>query len=994
MVRRWGIGTRLFLAFVVIAMLGLASGLVGWLSLRHVAESQAIVTERAFPAVITAQSVARVSAEMVSAIPELTSATTLEQHEDRSQQLRLRAQTLERLLDTLERQPPETPVVDDLQGNASALIENLSRQDRLVAERIRASEHAEAWIADSVEAATALSDVAADLVANASARSMAVIANLYGLVESPDGDHEPTFLALDHLVEEDLYLLERMFELRLRSAQVAMLLNQLERAPSVAATQEIEALVLSHVNVIDRRVDNIDDPVRRDRARSHFLELTQAADGAELPGLFELRREVIDTHDAVRALSDENRTLAGALDTSVSTLVESARRFSAEAAEEADRATQYGLWTVIGVSLIAILIASLVVWLYVERNIARRLQELSTAMLGLAGGNLDVRIGRRGDDELAEMARAVHVFRDEAVRRRRLERERDAAEAELRQHREQLQELVDRQTAELRQTNERLRHEVIEHDRARTQAEQANRAKSEFMAMVSHEIRTPMSGVLGLLRIMRDGNEPPAEQRQSLARAESSAQTLLSILNGILDYSRADAGRIGIESQDFDCCELLESLVTTLQPTAAEKGLALEYRCTSPLPGQLRGDAGKIRQVLFNLVGNALKFTDQGEVIVDVEHLDAPGAVDDDTIWLQFAVHDTGIGMAEEDLEVIFEPFRQAQGAASDSCEHGAGLGLAIARRMVEAMGGRIEARSALGRGSTFAFRVPLAFAVDDGGGEVVPPVATEALGSFHVLVVEDNEVHRIVAGTMLERMGHRVTTAAGGEEALEIFSCQAVDVVLLDMHLPGIDGIETARRLRVAAGGAGIPIVAMSAHVFRSEIDAYRDAGMDAVIIKPVWPETLDRALQEAFSEAPVAVIGDHPDGLPEADVATEMADLDPDLLAAEVEELGVRVVVEMIRQFREVAPQRLDELARAGATEDRDSARRRAHELKSSASCLGLQALAHTCTTLEREASDAGHERLQELAGQAVAAHDRALERLAEQEARLLDSVDQGVT
>jgi two-component system, OmpR family, sensor histidine kinase TorS len=991
MVRRWGIGTRLFLAFVVIAMLGLTSGLVGWLSLRHVAESQEIVTERAFPAVVTAQSVARVSAEMVSAIPELASATTPEQHEARAQALRMRAHTLERLLESLDRQPPDAAAIDDLRDNASALIDNLSRQERLVAHRIRDSVRTEAWIAHAVEEVTALSDVAADLVANASARSMAVIANLYGLVELPLDEHEPTFLALDRLVEEDLYLLERMFELRLRSAQVAMLLNQLERAPSVAATEEIEEVVLGHVNVIDRRIDSIDDPVRRERARSHFLELTQWDEGAELPSLFELRRDVIETRQAVSTLSEENRTLAGTLDTSVSMLVESARRFSADAADEAKRSTQYGLWTVIGVSLVAILIATLVVWLYVERNIARRLQELSTAMLGLAGGNLDLRISRRGDDELAEMARAVHVFRDDALRRRRLERERDAAEAELREHREQLQELVNRQTAELRQTNERLRHEVIEHDRARTEAEQANRAKSEFMAMVSHEIRTPMSGVLGLLRIMRDGDEPPAEQRQSLARAESSAQTLLSILNGILDYSRADAGRIGIEAQDFDCCELLESLVTTLQPTAAEKGLKLDYRCTSSLSGLFHGDAGKVRQVLFNLVGNALKFTHSGRVMVDVECGGNEEGGDGDTIWLQFSVRDTGIGMAPEDLEVIFEPFRQARGTAV-SCEHGAGLGLAIARRLVEAMGGRIEARSEPGRGSTFEFRLPVTRTSAGDDADATEGSPREAVRTLAVLVVEDNEVHRIVAGTMLERMGHRVVTVTRGEEAVEVFERQSFDVVLLDMHLPGIDGIETARRLRAAIPEARIPIVAMSAHVFRSEIDAYRDAGMDAVIIKPVWPETLDRALHQAFSEAPVAVIGDHPDDRAETDTADEGADLDPELLAAEIEELGARVVVEMIRQFRELAPRRLEELACAGAAEDRDSARRRAHELKSSASCLGLQALAYRCTVLEREAPRAEGECLQELASRAIAAHNRALERLAEYEARLLKDVDHG--
>ncbi|TQE99152.1 MAG: TMAO reductase system sensor histidine kinase/response regulator TorS [Spiribacter salinus] len=976
MLGRLGIGTRLFLAFVVVAVLGLTSGLVGWLSLRDVARTQDDVTERAFPAVSTAQSVARVSAHMVSAVPELTGASTPAEHAERSGEIFARVDTLHELLEKLERQPLNVETVDDLRATTDELVDNLRRQDRLVGERLQKTARLESVSRDLVAAATAISGIAADLVANSGVRATAVIANLYDLVDRAE-ETEPIFNALDRLVETDLYLLYRMFELRLRSAQIALLTNQLERAPTEADSERIQAEVTGHLNVLDRRIESIDDPVRRERARAHFGDLAALDHDGTADSLFSLRREVIEINEAITTLSEENRRLTSALDRSAATLVEEARSFSDAAADAADRATRYGLWAVIAASVAALLIASLIVWLYVERNIARRLKELSNAMLGLAAGDLDVRLKTHGRDELAEMARAVHVFRDDAIRRRRLEGERDEAERELRAHREQLQQLVDQKTAELRNANQRLQVEVGEHARARTQAERANRAKSEFLATVSHEIRTPMSGVLGMLRVLRDSNEPPDTQRQTLQRVESSALTLLSILNGILDYSKVEAGKIEIEECDFDVCELLESLIETLRPTSDEKGLTLTYQCGCGIPGWLRGDSGKIRQVLFNLVGNALKFTDKGEVRVDIELVDEEDQPDTE-VSLRFSVSDTGIGVSEDDLSVVFEPFRQARSGA-DTDVHGTGLGLAIARRMVESMKGEISARSTPGEGSTFTFTIPLRQGqapIDHGSISDRRQPEIHPLG---ILLIEDNEVHRIAARTMLERMGHRVIAAGDGEEGVRVAANTDIDLVLLDIHLPGIDGLTAARQIRDLYSERRVPIVAMSAHVFSSEIDSYREAGMDAVIIKPVWPETLDAGLREAFSAEMLApVIGESGDDLSETWGEYGKETVNWAGLETEIEELGAPVVDRMIRVFVDVRDTRIGQLQAAAGSRDLDAVYRCSHELKSSATCLSLTYLARKSAELEQAARSGDGERSAVLVTIVIAAYRDVCERL----------------
>ncbi|MEX1081549.1 MAG: TMAO reductase system sensor histidine kinase/response regulator TorS [Halofilum sp. (in: g-proteobacteria)] len=961
MLRRQGIGARLLLAFIAVALLGLIASAVGWFMLRDLANNQEIVTNRALPAVSKAEAVARISAQMVAAAPALTSATTQEGRERRAQDLFGDTGELRRHLADLRQAPLDREAIDSLETTADKLIENLNLQNDLVAQRLRLAHTAERAASQAIEAATGITELSEALVANAKSRATAVIANMYGLIETPS-DSERAFGALDRLAEVDLYLMERMFALRMRSAQVAYLIDQLRGAGSQAVVDSLHRRVSEHLRVLERRVESVPDPVRRGQAANLMANLSRADGSQAGDNVFELRRQIIDVRAQTASLGAENLHLAQQLDRQATALVSQARVFADHAADNARQASSYGLWGIVAASGVSLLLSALIVWLYVQRNIARRLDGLASAMRSLAGGDLSVTIAPDGRDEIADMARAVAVFHDDAVRRRTLESERDAVEQELRAHREELQRQVSERTAELSTANESLKREIAEHERARAAAERASRAKSEFLATVSHEIRTPMSGMLGMLRVLHDSDEAPLgdAQRERLELVQSSAQTLLSILNGILDYSKAEAGQIDLEEINFDVSELLNELVALMRPSAEEKGLILRAECRHDVPDWLYGDAAKLRQVLFNLVSNATKFTDAGEIVLraGMESADKNGQ-----LVVHFEVTDTGLGLHPEEESQIFQPFHQTSDVRRDN-RGGTGLGLAIAQRLVEPMGGTIAVESSLGEGSRFYFGLAFRPGQQDFGRTSTMVEHHEQVPPKRVLVVEDDEVHRVVVTTFLEQLGHTVDQVHDGEQALEHARRQLPDAVLVDVSLPGIDGLTTVRLLREQSGRR-LPAIAMSAHVFREEIHSYRRAGMDAVIIKPVWPETINSGLRAALSSRRLEVVAPTPENESRDDHAERSSVLDSAVLNADEQALGTATVDQMIALFRESAGEHVERIQEAARWHDCAALARSAHELKSAAQSLGLHALGQRCAAAEGAAR---HERRDDLAAHAT--------------------------
>ncbi|MGQ3027181.1 MAG: ATP-binding protein [Ferrovibrionaceae bacterium] len=367
------------------------------------------------------------------------------------------------------------------------------------------------------------------------------------------------------------------------------------------------------------------------------------------------------------------------------------------------------------------------------------------------------------------------------------------------------------------------------------QAEASSTAKSDFLAVVSHEVRTPLNGVIGMLGLaLKTPLEP--QQLQWLTLADRSARDLLAIVNDILDFSKLETGRLSIEPVDFHLGELVDSLAALFAPRAAAQGDRLNWTIDPGLPAWLRADDGRLRQILLNVVGNAIKFTRDGRV--DIRFAWMGG---EDSRMLQVEVTDTGTGIPPDKLGSLFQPFSQVDSSLSRPHD-GTGLGLAICRRLVEALGGQIGVTSQLGRGSRFWFsmRCVPGTAQNRDTGEPVP-----AVRPLRILVAEDNIINQALMRELLHGAGHYCDLVADGVEAVEMVQKFPYDIVLMDVQMPRLDGVAAARRIRALNTRVrDIPIVALTANVLPSQRQSYLDAGMTYFLAKPVEAASLHRLL------------------------------------------------------------------------------------------------------------------------------------------------------
>jgi signal transduction histidine kinase len=509
-----------------------------------------------------------------------------------------------------------------------------------------------------------------------------------------------------------------------------------------------------------------------------------------------------------------------------------------------------------------LIIAILGIFLYVvvHRLVVRRIMAISSYLRDFdttyEPRELTLDAHRRPGDSVDELDEVAAII--DGVRISLNSRHRELEDAYALVSRE-----VEAKTRELQLTNRTLQQQIEDLEAAKAGLTRSDQAKTLFLANVSHELRTPLTGIVGLARLLEQ-TELDDRQLQYASAIGESSRSLLELVDDLLDFSKLESDRLELNRAAFDPTELVQSVLRLFEPTAERQECELQAEIESDVPVQVVGDSLRIQQVLRNLVSNAIKFTSQGRVTVSVRRAETP----DRRRSLRFAVADTGVGIPQQSVERLFESFYQVDSTYAKK-QKGTGLGLAISKRLVTMMGGEIGVTSTEGKGSEFSFTVPLevpeaaevqgapadagttgaaagSVAHPPGDGEAQQPPPGGPAGHYRILLAEDNAINRLYLERLLENEGHTVTVAADGLGVLEALKHARVDVILMDIQMPRMDGTETTRHVRKSSD---VPIIALTAYARESEAKSFLEIGMNAVVTKPVREHELRRKIAEVLA-------------------------------------------------------------------------------------------------------------------------------------------------